>query len=394
MTFGLTADGFKIKRLEDILSEVRQRFQNEFGASFDVDDATPEGQIIAIMAERESLIWELAQDVYNSQYPNSSEGVQLDNVAALTGTTRNGPRFSNVSDGVARGTSGTVVPAGTIISVSGNPSARFITQADTTINIADGATFKSGPIELVAETAGPVQANTGTLTVIETPVSGMNSFTNESDANLGSATETDPELKARRDQELQIAGSATVEAIISELSERELVTAVRVFVNRSNITDSEGKPPKSIEVVVLGDNDADLAQAIFEVIGAGEGTFGDISETVTDSQGFTHIISFSRPTEVDIHLIANITKDSSLYPADGDDQVSAAFLAFGNELTVGEDVIVYGSDPLICAVKDIPGILDIELLIGTSASPTTDDNIVIADDEISSWDSSRITVNS
>lgn len=391
MTFGLTTDGFKIKRLEDILEEIRQRFRDEFGDNIDLSDASPEGQIIAIFAERESLVWELAQDVYNSQYPLTSEGNQLDNVVSLTGTVRRGPQFSVVTSGVARGANGTIVPAGTIISVVGNSTARFITQENAVIDIVDGGTFKSANIELLAETAGPVLANAGTLTEIETPVGGMDSFTNELDADVGSNTETDAELKARRDQELQIAGAATIEAILSELNARELVEAVIVFQNNTSIIDSDGRPPHSLDIVVLGDDEDDLAEAIFLVVGGGIETIGDITKSVTDSQGFSQTVRFSRPTEVTIWLEADITK-GALYPVDGDAQVEQAFLDYGSTLTVGQDIVVFGSNSLICAINDIPGILDIDIRIGKTNPPTTNDNVVIEPREIAKFDSSRITV--
>jgi uncharacterized phage protein gp47/JayE len=394
MSFGLTVDGFKIKRLADVKAEIQQRFRDEFGDNIDLSDETPEGQMIAIFAERESLLWELAQNVYNSQYPIPAEGRSLDNVVAITGTTRREAQFSRVVDGVARGTNGTVVPAGTIISVQGNSSARFIVQQDTTINIVDGATFKSGPIELIAETAGPVLANTGTLNVIETPVAGMDSFTNESDAEIGANIETDAELKSRRDQELQLAGSATVEAILSELRARELVEAVIVFQNIYSIPDLEGRPPHSLDIVVLGDDEDDLAEAIFLVVGAGIETIGSISRTVVDSQGFSHTIKFSRPTEVNIWLELDLTVDINLYPVDGDDQVEEAILLYAEDLTVGEDVVIYGTKSLIAALTEIPGILDVVTRIGKTNTPTLDDNIVIAAREIAKFDSARITVNS
>lgn len=394
MAFGVTVDGFKIKSLATIKEEIEQRYRDDFGDNIDLSAATPEGQIIAIHADRESELWELAQAIYNSQYPITSEGRQLDNVVAITGTIRRGPSFSSVIDGVARGLNGAVIPAGTIISVVGNSASRFVSQSAVTINIVDGGTFKSGPIELIADTFGEVQANTGTLTVIETPVAGMDSFINESDAILGSENETDPDLKIRRDGELQIAGSATVEAILSELNARPLTTAVIVFQNVSDIVDIDGRPGHSLDIVVLGDVDADIAKAIFEVIGGGIETIGDITENVIDSQGFVQVIKFSRPTLVPIWIEVDITKDPTFYPVDGDVQVENALLAYESSLTVGEDVRVFGTDSLICVLNDILGIERVVIRIGKAVSPPNDNNVVIAPREIADFDSARITVTS
>ena len=220
----------------------------------------------------------------------------------------------------------------------------------------------------------------------------MDSFTNETDAELGSETETDSELKSRRDGELQIAGSATIEAILSELRARPLVEAVIVFQNNSEITDADGRPPGSLDIVVKGDDEDDLGEAIFLVVGGGIKMVGDITKNPVDSQGFTQTVRFSRPTGVNIWIEWDLTVNS-LYPSDGDDQVEQATLDYGLTLDVGEDVRVYGSDALICAINDIPGIIRAELKIGTSANPTQDNNISISPREIGVFDSARIEVN-
>jgi hypothetical protein len=57
---------------------------------------------------------------------------------------------------------------------------------------------------------------------------------------------------------------------------------------------------------------------------------------------------------------------------------------------IGDDVIMI---KLFSAIDDIAGILDADFLIGTAPGPTLDTNIAIADDQISDWDTVRITVN-
>lgn len=387
--FGLTPQGLKIKRLADIKLEIETEMRSAFGDNIDLDPATPEGLIIGLYAERESLLWELVQEIYDSQYPLTAEGRPLDNAVSLTGTTRKGASFSRVTKGVGRGDLGTIIPAGTVVSVFGSKPSRFVTSAPAVIDIADGLTYKSAFIELIAENFGPIQANTGTLTVIETPVAGLNSFTNEQDAELGSFVETDAELKQRRDLELQIAGSATIEAIRAELIARPAVTAVIVFQNIYSIPDIDGRPPHSLDIVVLGDDENDLAEAIFLVIGGGIETIGDISKTVIDSQGFNQAIKFSRPTVLPIWIEYDVTVDAS-FPVDGIAQLDAAFLAYGENYTVGQDVVVFGYKALIGVFNDIPGIIDVEIRVGKTVNPTLNNNVIVAPREIAEFDSARI----
>jgi uncharacterized phage protein gp47/JayE len=97
MAFGITDAGFVKKRLEDIAAETTTDFQDQFGPAFDLDPRTPEGQIKSILDERISTIWELMEAVYFSQYPDTSEGINLDNAVALTGITRKAATFSTIT---------------------------------------------------------------------------------------------------------------------------------------------------------------------------------------------------------------------------------------------------------------------------------------------------------
>lgn len=495
MSFGVTLTGFVTKRLADIASETDIDWKEAFGAAFDLDPRTPEGQVKGILDERESLIWELAEDVYNCGTASFSEGVCLDNNVALVGLARLGSVKSKVIEGRAFGVLATIVPAGTIISVVGDTTARFETLADSTIvnaaidqvekisfdtdpdagkfniifpegtsadiahddsiptiqgildavlgggnSVVSGAlddatgltiTFggtlgglprtaltitgntltSGGPatvatpsittagskpstnlIILEAETAGPVAALTGTLTVIETPTIGLEDFTNEADAIVGRLVEEDPALKLRRQQSVQIAGAATIEAIRADIQAVEGVTAVFVFENDMDIPDIDGLPPKTVRVVVQGGDDPEIAEQLFLTKAGGIGTVGLVEEIVTDSQGFTRTIRFDRPSPIDVFFEIDLVVDTSFFPSDGLALVEAAILAYGNALTIGQDIIVFGSSSLSCSIDQIPGITDFDIRVSRdSGPPTIDDNIIISPDEISDWDSSRIT---
>jgi uncharacterized phage protein gp47/JayE len=246
---------------------------------------------------------------------------------------------------------------------------------------------------MTAQSTGPVQAPAGTLTVIETPVTGWTSATNALDADpLGEDLESDAALKLRRLEELAIAGRATTEAIRAKILEIDEVTAALVFENDTWITDVDGRPPKSVDIVVQDGDEDEIAETIFDVVAAGIETIGDIPKTVTDSQGFAQTIKFSRPASVDIYVEFDLTIDSNFYPTDGDDQVKAAVVAWGDALGIGTDVISHGSDSLECSITDIPGITGIVLRVGKVASPPNDNNVDIEPREIADFDTSRITV--
>lgn len=487
MAFGLSAEGFEKKRLADIKAEIEASLITVFGPYINLTSQSVFGQLVGIMAEREASIWELAEDVYNSQYPDTAEGAALDNVVAITGITRRAATNSRVFGQLLFGTVATLVPAGTIFSVDGNPTARFLTDADVTLvagvdeiqdldfssvptvgnfkltylgdetaNIAWNATaldvqnalnalpllsgvtvsgnFTSGftitfagadgkqdhpllvvssntllngatpvtttlvqttagvpqgTVDMTAEVTGPVSANAQTLSVIETPVSGLASTRNPEDAQLGRNTETDLELRERREETLQVAGAATPEAIRARLLSLENVTDVIVFENETDVTDIDGRPPHSFEAVVNGGEDQEIVDEIFLAKAAGIQTFGNQTGTAIDSQGFSHTINWSRPTDVLIYLEVDIKVDLTA-PVNATALAEQALIDFGNALGIGKDVIVYPK--LVCALEQFDWITDVDIRIGTAPSPTLDDNIDIAPNEISNFDSTRTSV--
>ena len=304
--FGLTSQGLRTKQLDEIIFELEVAFRSHFGEEANVDPATSIlGQIIGIYSERETLIWELLLAVYLNAFPDSAEGVSLDNVAAITALERLAATKSTV---VARcsGVVGTSLLTGRIVSVTGT-GARFVSTAPAVIG---GGGFVDVTFE--AEELGEVQAPAGSLVVIETPVTGWTSVVNEEDADLGRGLETDVELRLRRAESLHIIGAATVEAIQARiLDEVANVTDVIVVENETDVTDPEGRPPHSLQAIVAGGADQAIGDKIWELKAAGIQTYGtDVSVTVTDSQGFDHTIDFDRATILRSFLHIQLTVET------------------------------------------------------------------------------------
>lgn len=483
---GLTDAGFELKRLSDIKTEIEEKLRAELGSSLNLLPESVFGQIISVFADREASVWEVAEDVYNSAYPDTASGVSLDNVVALTGITRQ-PAIASVQENLRLfGTAATLVPSGTVISVEGSPESRFQTDADVTLvagqdevqdidfsavptagawvinfrgsntgslaynanaaavqaalnalpfgtgitvvgNYTSGFTvtfagdagkqeqplltvptntlvsggpavtvtilettpgINQGVVNCTAEETGPVIAPAGTLNVIETPVSGLTRVINVEDATVGRNVETDLELRQRRAQTLQVAGKATPDAIRAALLEIDGVTDAFVFENDAMVY-VNSRPPKSYECVVNGGDNTEILQKIWDSKPAGIEPFGSYSGLAFDSQGQSHTVSFSRPTQINIYLEVDLTTNSD-FPVNGLALAEQALLDQGNAFGIGKDVIVYPK--LVSALNDIPGIEDVVIRIGTAPGPTLDDNILIDISQIASFDTSRITV--
>ncbi len=128
--FGLTPQGFKIKRLPDIHAENQNLLLAAFG-EINLDPQSIFGQLIGVLSKVEADIWENMQDVYFSQYPNSAEGISLDNVVQLNAITRLAAQQTNVT-AVCAGLEGTLINQGALARIP-DTGAVFFCQTDTFI---------------------------------------------------------------------------------------------------------------------------------------------------------------------------------------------------------------------------------------------------------------------
>lgn len=271
-------------------------------------------------------------------------------------------------------------------SVTHTSTAVTITQSHTTVGVAQAVAA------MVAKSDGPTVALAGTLSVINTPVTGLRATKNLDDATVGRLVETDAEYRIRRESDLQSSSSATLEAIRIRLKKVLNVTEAIVYENTTLITDGNGVPGKAIHAYVAGGTDQDVANALWIAVGGGIQTYGSVIKTVVDSQGLSQTVSFDRPTLKPVYGIYTITPNAD-YPANGDALVLAAILAYAETLKIGDDVLL--RPKLLPAIADaIPGIDDIVITIGFSPTPVGTSNLAIAVNELATFASGNQTVSS
>jgi uncharacterized phage protein gp47/JayE len=251
-------------------------------------------------------------------------------------------------------------------------------------------------------TATITGANTlpaNSLTEIVTPVANWNSVNNPSPGTTGRAVETDSEFRLRREQSIAGIGNATDEAIRSNvLNDVDGVTSVTVYSNRTSSTDGEGRPANTFEAVVQGGDDTELANKIWNIQPSGIASYGNTTVNITDSQGITQPIKFSRPE--DVYIFVRVKRDKyneEDYPIDGDDLIKQAIVDWSlieTNISIGKDVIRQRlSEP----VYSVPGIEDILIELDSSTSlPHTPSysaaNVIIGDRQLAVFALAQIVV--
>lgn len=392
MPYGLTENGWNPKSLEVLTAEVEAELKAApaLGPEINVAATSILGQLNGVFLPKLAELWEVGGAIYHSQDPDRNIGDAQDSVAAITGTIREAATKSRASCTVNLAAGANIAIGAATASVSGNSNARF---TNTTVMANPGGSAANFTVVFEALVTGPVVANAGTLTVRDNSPTGWNSITNPADAVLGTEIEGNSALRIRREQELRQQGGSVIAAIASDLLTVDDVIDVVMLENDTDYTDNDGLPPHSFEAIVDGGTDAAVADMIWRSKGGGIQTHGDETETITDSEGVTHDVGFTRPTDRNVYIEVDVDVDAEDYPDDGDDQIKTALATLGDDtLGIGDDVIrtrLYG------AIYAISGVIDVTAIrLGFSASPTGTANLEIGTRERSRWDTARIDVES
>lgn len=361
----LDENGFQKKSYADLVSDMQDKAKELWGEDVNVSKTSFLGVLIILFAWFLSIAWELAENVYNAGFVTKSEGVQLDRLSTLMGTSRIPAASSYVTLSIT-GEVGYVVAEGTVFAtVSG---IQFETIADVTLD-ANG----DGTIDAVSTDTGiDTNVAAGAITVQANPDSNIVSVVNEAAATGGRDQETDNEFRQRLVAGSSSIGNATFPSIVAKLLETSGVRSANVIVNNTMETDSAGNPPKSVHAYVLGGTATGVANTLLDSVAAGIETVGGQSVDVIDHSGTVHTVKFDFATQVDIKLSIAI-KINSEFETDGDAQIQTNILnyiggtdadgTFYSGLLMGENVIY---SRLFSSVYAVSGIDDVTIHVGRS----------------------------
>ncbi len=387
MTYGLTAEGFIKKDFTTCFNELVSEYKSKYGNDLKTSGDSVAGNFIGIRAEREVIFWEQIESVYLSRWIQFSSGEALDNACALIGVSRIPARYSTIETATLTNNiaSPVTVPAGSLVKQS---STGILWQTVTSVVIPANSTIE---VSLRSDSTGSYSATIGSVDTIVTLINGWSDVTNDTIAILGRDRETDTELRIRANNELVSSKGGVGEAIANRIrNEVDGVTFVAWQENRTNDF-MGGLLPHSFLFVVVGGTDNDIAEMIYNSKPAGIETNGSEIISITDDFGNSQDIKFDRAYEQDIYLIVNITKDVATFPTSGaSDLVKKLLVDYGKTLKNGQNVI---NHYLIGVLNSIDGITDLEILQGTTPSPTLTSTIVISSSDIANILTSNIVVN-
>lgn len=423
--YGLTAAGFKLKRLREILNELQEKMSTvtdpDTGETLEVDfnEDDPFIQFLNIVCDELSAIWELMNAAYNQFDPMKATGPMLSSLVQLNGIRRKEGRPSTVSMTFI-GTPGVFIPAGTIVADTDETMA-WTTSEGTTIQ-QDGETL----VLCDSVENGAFSYEAGKINVLVSQIEGVFSVVNRVASVVGQANESDIALRRRREKSTETPSQGLAESIYGSLASLEGVLYCKVFTNRTMETNENGIPRKSIAIVVQvedkNDNElkAQIGSNIFLRSGLGEEYYnlGDrtgladyVSQEVDFIDSFRQLtkVRFIYPQEIPIYVQVRVSSlEGSLLPNNFEEQIKNNILLFAKQGVQGlgiqldsanlfdsygfpssEDIV---ASRLYTPVNAVKGCKINSLLIGTSSGTLSTNDIPVSWYEVGTFDANNIEV--
>lgn len=203
----------------------------------------------------------------------------------------------------------------------------------TTSSVTVIATF-------LTEEYGKVTLPYGIVTKMVNNVTGFTAVTNLLEPTYGRKQESDIELRQSYIAKSALRSNTMIESIVGELLNNiENVESASGYENDTDYVDSRGLPPHSIEIIVEGGDNSEIAQAILRRKAGGIQTYGSIEVGVPGVYGDTIPVRFNRPDYLYTWLKVVLHGDKSQLPTNYASLTIQALISDGAEFVAGTNLL-------------------------------------------------------
>lgn len=263
----------------------------------------------------------------------------------------------------------------------------------TTSSVTVIATF-------LTEEYGKITLPYGIVTKMVNNVTGFTAVTNLLEPTYGRKQENDIELRQSYIAKSALRSNTMIESIVGELLNNiENVESASGYENDTDYVDSRGLPPHSIEIIVEGGDNSEIAQAILRRKAGGIQTYGSIEVGVPGVYGDTIPVRFNRPEYLYTWLKVVLHGDKSQLPTNYASLTIQALISDGAEFVAGTNLLTQLlNDGIYDAVAGLTYV-EIYTAYGTSSTyvPESSDykqkNIIVTSRQKVLIDEKRIEVS-
>lgn len=384
------SQGIITQTLSEIINERENTLKTVMGEEFIIDKTSPIGNMELADSNSEALIHELiAYLIPNQIDAKTATGIFLDAICEKNRIYRKQANYTTL-DLVIGGDKNTQFLSGDITITDNTSGIYYDLNEDCIINDNNKvyAQFK-------CQSIGDYYPLSSTTFTIQTPMAGLNSVTLDSEnSNLvvGNFTETDDELRRRRELSISLNSTSILESIKSAIYSLDGVKYVVPFENDTETTDTDGLPMKSFEMVVYGGDEDEITDTIFNKKPVGTRAYGTTVKVKTDSEGSLYNIGYTKATQINIGMEIKVKSKTLQAESWKQTIIEAIKTQFENIQGIGVAVKDYNYTKIL---TDFPEITDITSVLFYNTDEAEEEKVkqyTIAKKEIAILDTSKIEI--
>lgn len=220
----------------------------------------------------------------------------------------------------------------------------------------------------LTEVYGKITLSNGIVTVMVNNIAGFEEVTNRIAPVYGRLQETDVELRQSYIAKSALRSNTMIDSIVAELLNNVPdIESASGYENDTDYTNSDGMPPHSIELVVEGGNDSEIAEAILKRKAGGIQTCGKVEVNVPGRYGEAVPVRFNRPRYLYTWLKVVLHGKEAELPVNYRNLVTASIGAFGDRMRAGDPLLIQLLNEGI--YDDVSGVTYIDILTAYSEEP-------------------------
>lgn len=320
----ITATGYERRTLDTVLTSIQAVLRGKISVKLDMSERAVFGNVSNLEADHIDQLEQLIEEAYHAYDVDNASDDRFVTLALLSGVPRRGETHGLVTQTLDLDAAQSYAPGDIAFHVIDEPTNRWLNRDGV---VSTGA----GTYDAVFESEEPgahAIAEAGTLTVIASPIGGLNSGTNASAATPGQDIEPIPALRVRREIALSSGGTRTRGAIRAKVALLNGIIGVEVFENTTSVTDSNGIGPHGIRVVVwdgspAAADDDEIAQVIYDHKAEGILSHGSETGTARDPTVGPMTIAFDRATTSTVTVAVQIQSETGVSIDDIKDAILA-----------------------------------------------------------------------
>lgn len=307
-------NGLVTQSLEEIRESLINQYKGIYGQDINLEQNSPDGQWINILAQEKKDILDLFTQFYNNLDPDRVIGIPQQILYKLNGLVIQAYTYSYVYVNVTTTESVTLQGLDndienadgvgyTVRDVNGN---RWIL-ASTAV-LENPGTYS---LNFRAADLGSITALANNITVMETVLRGVASVNNPANNYItGNTGESSAQFRHRRNQAMAVPSQGFDESTQSQMLTLSNVTECKVYDNRSDEV-VNGIPAHGVWIIVRGGQPDEIGRVIYNNLPAGIPSKGEQQVIVPKINGDNAIVYYDIPVAVNLYVRATIKNFST-----------------------------------------------------------------------------------